>query len=192
MEDARRLWDQAVAMSQVQLNDPPNSVVWDGGFESNVTGGGFAWAYPLGAGTRGVQAALDTKQKHSGNRSLRLFFDGKHNANYDGTCTNLAVQPVTTYRFSAWLRAQSLSTDEGVRLRIYSFPDQGPSSYVDTQDTRGTQPWSPVEMAWTSGPEVHQGRVCILRMASRGMNPYIQGTVWVDDVALVPVGRPQP
>ena len=191
MGEARRLWDQAVGMSQVQLNDSPNSVVWDGGFESNVSGGGFAWAFPAAA--RGVQAALDAKQKHSGNQSLRLFFDGKHNANYDGTCTNLAVQPATTYRFSAWLRAQALTTDEGVRFRIYSWPDHGSlSSYADSQDTRGTQPWSPIEMAWTSGPDVHQGRVCILRMASRGMNPYIQGTVWVDDVALVPVGRLRP
>lgn len=190
IEKARQVWDQAVQLSQIALSDPSNSVLWDGGFESGVSGGGFAWAFP--AATNGVQAALDTRQKHTGKQSLRLFFDGKHNANYDGVCNNLVAKPDTTYRFTAWLRAQSLTTDEGVRFRLQSWSDRGVYSYVDSQDTRGTQPWTPIDISWTSPKDVQRTRVCIFRSASRGMNPYIQGTVWIDDVALVPVGKPQP
>jgi Flp pilus assembly protein TadD len=186
---ARQVWDQAAQLSAIALTDPADSVLWDGGFESGVRGGGFAWAFP--AGSAGVQAAFDTRQKHSGKQSLRLFFDGKHNANYDGVCNNLAVQPDTTYRFTAWLRAQSLTTDEGVRFRLQSWSDRGTYSYFDSQDTRGTQPWTPMEMSWTSPKDVQRARMCISRTASRGMNPYIQGTVWIDDIALVPVGKPQ-
>jgi len=190
VDEARRIWDQAARLSQITLNDPPNSVLWDGGFESNVSGGGFAWAFPVAS--TGVQSAFDTRQKHSGKQSLRLFFDGRHNTSYDGVCNNLYVQPGTTYRFSAWLRAQALTTDEGVRFRLQSWSDRGASSYVDSQDTRGTQPWTSMEMSWTPGDDVRQARVCILRIASRGMNPHIQGTIWVDDVAVVPVGKSQP
>jgi carbohydrate binding protein with CBM4/9 domain/tetratricopeptide repeat protein len=190
MEEARRIWDQAVQLSTITLNDPPNSVVWDGGFESNLSGGGFAWTFP--AASVGVQAAFDPRQKHSGKKSLRLFFDGEHNASYDGVCNNLYVQPGTTYRFSAWVRAQALTTDEGVRLRLESQSDRGVSSRVDSQDTRGTQPWTSMEMSWTSADDVRRARVCVVRIASRGMNPHIQGTIWVDDIALVPVGRSGP
>jgi hypothetical protein len=190
MEEARRIWDQAVQLSTITLDDPPNSVVWDGGFESNLSGGGFAWTFP--AASAGVQAAFDPRQKHSGKKSLRLFFDGKHNASYDGVCNNLYVQPATTYRFSAWVRAQALTTDEGVRFRLESQSDRGASSRVDSQDTRGTQPWTFMQMSWTSADDVRRARVCVLRIASRGMNPHIQGTIWVDDIALVPVGRSGP
>lgn len=186
---ARQAWEQAVQLSNIALSDPPNSALWDGGFESGVKDGGFAWVYPYQSG---VQAALDSRQRHTGKFSLRLFFDGKHNASYDGVCNNLDVRPDTTYRLSAWLRAQSLTTDQGVRFRLQSWSDRGVYSYADSQDTRGTQPWTPMEMSWVSPKDVQRARICILRTASRGMNPHIQGTVWIDDVALVPVGNPQP
>ena len=187
---ARRVWDDAARLSGVVTDDSPGSVLWDGGFESGVSGGAFAWAFPTTS--NGMQAAFDTGQKHSGKQSLRLFFDGKHNASYDGVCNNAQVQPQTTYRFSAWVRTQTLTSDEGVRFRVHSWSNGGAYGSVDSQDARGTQPWMPMEMSWTSGKDVHQMRVCVLRNMSRGIAPRIQGTAWIDDVALVPVGTPKP
>src|SRR5262249_27638594 len=46
-DDARRVWMEAAALSGTPpTDDPPNSVVWDGGFEAGVTGGGFTWMFP--------------------------------------------------------------------------------------------------------------------------------------------------
>jgi Tetratricopeptide repeat len=188
--DAHRVWQDALLLSDVVTGDAPGSILWDGGFESNVQGG-FAWALPT-ALTLGVQATLDKRQKHSGKQSLRLFFDGKHNTNYDGVCTNVEVRPETTYRFSAWVRTQSLTSDEGVRFRLYWFSDTNVSGSVDSQDSRGTQSWTRIEMPWSSGKDVHRLRVCVMRNASRGFDPRIQGTAWIDDVSLVPVGNPKP
>lgn len=188
--DAHRVWQDALLLSDVVTGDPPGSVLWDGGFESNVHGGGFAWAFP--AATSGVQASLDSRQRHLGKQSLRLFFDGKHNANYEGVCTNAEVRPETTYRFSAWVRTESLTSDEGVRFRLSWFADSHPSGSTDSQDSRGTQPWARIEMPWSSGKDVHHVRVCALREASRGFDTRIQGTAWIDDVSLVPVGNPKP
>jgi hypothetical protein len=188
--DAHRVWQDALLLSDVVTGDPPGSILWDGGFESNVRGGGFAWTFP--AATLGVQASLDSRQRHSGKQSLRLFFDGKHNINYDGVCTNVAVRPETTYRFSAWVRTQSLTSDEGVRFRFYWLPDSDPSGSADSQDVRGTQPWTRIEMPWSSGKDVHHLRVCILRNASHGFDTRIQGTAWIDDVSLVQVGNSRP
>src|SRR5713226_2053749 len=189
-DDAHRIWQEAFQLSDVVTGDPPGSVLWDGGFESNVRGGGFAWAFP--APSPGVQTVLDRRQKHTGKQSLRLFFDGKRNTNYDGVCTNAEVRPETTYRFSAWVRTQALTSDEGVRFRLSWFSDSRASGFTDSQDSRGTQPWTPVEMPWTSGKDVRRARVCVLRNPSRGLDARIQGTAWIDDISLVPVGIPHP
>lgn len=189
-DDAHRVWQDALALSDLVTSDPPLSVVWDGGFETNVLGGGFAWILP--AAPTGMQVGVDRRQRHSGKQSLHFFFDGKHNPNYDGACSNAAVRPETTYRFSAWVRTQALTSDEGIRFRIYGFSDSQSPAIAESQDSRGTQPWTRTEMSWTSGREVSRARVCIMRNASRGLAPRIQGTAWVDDVALVPVGSTHP
>ena len=189
-DDAHGVWQDAFQLSDVATGDPPGSVVWDGSFESNVRGGGFAWTFP--APTPGVQVILDRRQKHTGKQSLRLFFDGKRNLNYEGVCTNAEVQPETTYRFSAWVRTQALTSDEGIRFRLSGFSDSGAISSTDSQDSRGTQSWNRVEMPWTSGKDVRRARVCLLRYLSRSLDARIQGTAWIDDVSLVPVGHPNP
>src|SRR5580692_3451469 len=119
MAEAQRVWDQALVIGGVQRPpDPPGSLVWDGGFESNIAKGGFTWYYPSFIG--GVQVTLDTKEKHSGNRSLRLTFNGLRNVDFNDACQYVAVQPSTSYRFSAWVRARDISTDQGVRFGLHS------------------------------------------------------------------------
>lgn len=191
-EDAHRVWQDALALSDVITADPAGSVIWDGGFESNVRGGGFAWAYANPP--PGVQAGLDLNEKHSGKQSLRIFFAGKHNTGYDGICQNAVVHPDTTYRFTAWVRTQALTSDEGIRFRLYGYSRSQPAiySFTESPDSRGTQPWTRIETPWTSGPDVDHARVCIQRNPSRGFDPRIQGTVWIDDLALVPVGKSNP
>jgi hypothetical protein len=188
-DDARRVWRDALLLTDVVTGDPPDSVLWDGGFESNVGGGGFAWTFPVVS--PGVQPGLDRGQQHSGKQSLRLFFDGKHNPNFE-VSSNVEVRPETTYRLSAWVRTQALTSDEGVRFRIYWFSDSHSSGSADSQDSRGTQPWTRIEMPWTSGKDVHRARVSVLRNLSRGFDTRIQGTAWIDDISLAPVGNPKP
>jgi tetratricopeptide (TPR) repeat protein len=183
--DAHRVWDDALRLANTPRNlDPPRSVLWDGGFETGVTGGGFAWFLPYPSG--GVRSVYDARQKHSGKYSLRLTFDGRHNPNFDGVCTNAEVHPETSYRLSAWMRTQTLTTDQGVRLRLSWHADSHPGSFLDTPDVEGTQPWTLLEMPWTSGKDVRYARVCIMRNASAKFDNQIQGTAWIDDVALVP------
>src|SRR4029077_16051214 len=116
----------------------------------------------------------------------------KHNTNYEGVCTNVQVQPETTYRFSAWVRTQALTGDEGIRFRLSWLSDSRPSGSTDSQDSRGTQSWTRVEMPWASGQDVRRARVCILRDLSHGLDGRVQGTAWIDDVSLVQVGSPHP
>jgi tetratricopeptide (TPR) repeat protein len=182
--EASRVWDQAVLLAGLaDLQSPPGSVLWDGGFESNVTGGGFSWHYL--EGLRPVQVGLDTQEKHSGSRSLRLMFDGKSNIDFSGICHYVPVQPSTAYRFSAWIRTRALTTDQGIRFQLHSLGTHDGSTAV-TSEVHGSAPWTPIELSWSSGKDVQELQVCLVRFPSEEAENKIQGTAWVDDVALVP------
>jgi tetratricopeptide (TPR) repeat protein len=183
--EAQRIWKQAADFAGFgNLPGPADSLLWDGGFESGIFGGGFAWALPGGA--QGVQFSFDTREKHSGNQSLRLLFNGRYNLGLNGPCAEVAVQPSTAYHFSAWLRTQSITTEQGIRfqLRAIGMQDNAP---VTTSDLRGTEPWTNIEASWTSGKDGQEMQVCVARLPSQEFDDKIQGIAWVDDVALVPV-----
>lgn len=185
MTDAQNVWNQAIAFSgTTRPADPPGSLVWDGGFESNIAKGGLTWSYASFFG--GVQATLDTRERHSGDRSLRLTFNGLRNVDFNDVCQYIAVQPSTNYQFSAWVRTQDLSTDQGVRFRLQSLGDST-NSAAWTDDLRGTQPWTRIDFAWTSGNDLHQLRLCVSRQPSAKFDSKIHGSAWIDDVALVPL-----
>jgi len=184
MTEAQGVWDQALAFAGItRPPDPPGSLVWDGGFESNIPKGGLTWDYPSFIG--GVQITLDTKEKHSGSRSLRLTFNGLRNVDFNNVCQYIAVQSSTSYRFSAWVRTRDISTDQGVRFGLQALNDsRNPIDW--TGDLRGTQPWTEIELPWTSGNGVRELHLCVSRLPSAKFDSKIGGSAWIDDVALVP------
>jgi len=182
--EAGRVWDQAVVFAGLaDLQGPPHSVLWDGGFESSIRNGGFSWL--ISEGFHAVQVGIDSQEKHSGNSSLRLTFDGKSNVNFAGVCHYVPVQPSTAYRFSAWVKTSGLTTDQGIRFQLHSLGTLDTSTVV-TPEVHGTVPWTPIVLPWSSGKDVHELQVCVVRLPSEGAESKIQGTAWVDDVALVP------
>ncbi len=184
LAEAARVWDQAVVFAGLaDVQSPPGSVLWDGGFESNVKGFGFSWL--ISEGFHAVQVSIDSQQKHSGNNSLRLTFDGKSNVNFAGVCHYVPVHPSTAYRFSAWVRTNGLTTDQGIRFQLHSLGTLDMSAVV-TPEIHGTVSWAPIELRWSSGRDVQELQVCVVRFPSDETNGKIQGTAWVDDVALVP------
>lgn len=182
--EAQQVWNQAIAASGVtRPPDPNGSLIWDGGFESKVFNEGFSWRYsPIVAG---VQIAADSKEKHSGNFSLRLTFNGLRNVDFQDVCQYVAVQPSTSYLFSAWVQTRALSTDEGIRFGLQSLGDRTAS--VDwTDGVRGTQPWTQVRLPWRSGADVRLLRLCISRRPSAKFDSKIRGYAWIDDLTLLP------
>ena len=182
--EAGRVWDQAVLFAGLaDLQGPSGSVLWDGGFESGVSGGGFSWSFP--EISRSVQVGTNVEEKHSGNRSLRLAFDGKSNVNFSGVCHFVPVRPSSRYHFSGWVRTKMLTTDQGIRFQLHSLGTQDAST-VSSPDVHGTQPWTPIDLPWSSGKNVQEMQVCVVRTPSEEADSRIQGIAWVDDVALVP------
>jgi tetratricopeptide (TPR) repeat protein len=188
--DARRVWDQAVVMAgMADLQGPSGSVLWDGGFESGVTGGGYSWLFP--ESFRNVQITIDSQEKHSGNHSLRLIFDGKSIVTSTDVCHYVPVSPSTSYRFSAWVKTRAITTDQGIRFQLHSLGARDASAAV-TPELHGSAPWTYIEMPWTSGNDVQEVQVCLVRALSDQLENKIMGTTWVDDVTLVPAAAEHP
>jgi len=182
--EAQSVWKQAAEFAGYgNLPGPADSLLWDGGFESGIFGSGFAWTPPGGVL---VQVGFDTREKHSGNRSLRLLFNGTYNLGLGGPCTEVPVEPSTAYHFSAWVKTMSITTEQGIRFQLRTIGTQDTSAVV-TSDLRGTQPWTKIETPWSSGKNAQEMQVCVARLPSQEFDDKIQGIAWVDDVALAPV-----
>jgi len=182
---ARRVWDQGVAtMNLPPLLQAPSSVLWDPSFESGMGGYSFSWHFqqPI---IQGVSIGLDRSEKLSGNQSLRLSFDGKHNPDLEAACTTGIVQPGTTYNFSGWIKTRNITTENGVGFRVRST-DDGSAPVLNTREFHGTNTWTSADEIWTAGPHTHRVQVCVVRDPSDNPGVRISGTAWVDDVNLVP------
>jgi tetratricopeptide (TPR) repeat protein len=188
--DAVRAWDQAVSIMQ---NPPPpdaaGSLLWDGGFESGYTGGGFSWHFV--PATSDVQISLDQAEKHSGERSLRILFNGHRNISFEDACHNIAPEPGRKYLLSAWVKTQSLTSSEGVRLQIFVFTATNTESVV-SEEVHGTQPWKQVQLVWVAPPGAGFGSVCAKRKMSDMPESAIEGAAWFDDISMVPVNEDPP
>jgi len=186
--EARRVWDQGTAtMNLPPLLQPQGSVVWDPSFESDINGYSFSWKFQ--AITQGVRTILDNTEKLSGNQSLRLSFDGKHNPNLEAACTLGIVQPGTTYLFSGWIKTKDITTEQGIGFRIHSADDYR-IPVVDTREIHGTNPWTFLDQTWTAGKGTHRVSICVFRDPSDNPDVRISGNAWVDDVNLV-AGPPE-
>jgi hypothetical protein len=182
VSEAGRVWDQALGFLKFPLQrDSSESLVWDGGFETDITGG-LSWRMDAAAG---YVARFSRAIKHSGRRALEIKFDGTRNVDFQGLCQLVVVEPGTAYDFSGWLRTENITTDRGVFLRLNTPQDREPETV--TEELTGTHPWTKVGLRWKAGKKVHLVQICLVRVPSYNRYNQIAGTVWMDDIQLTPV-----
>ena len=188
--DASRAWSEAVSiMWDPPPADLPGSLLWDGGFESGYSGGGFSWHFvPT---TSDVQISFDQSEKHSGQRSLRILFNGHRNIGFEDACHSIAPEPGSKYLLTGWVKTQSLTSSEGVRLQIFAFTPKGIQK-VTTEEVHGTEPWRQLTLPWVVPPGTGFGSVCVTRNMSDMPGSAIEGAAWLDDVSMVPIAEDSP
>ncbi len=184
--EAHQLWLQAAEREGLgDLSGPKDSVIWDGGFESAISAREYAWRYLSGA--HGVQISIDRQEHHSGTQSLRVSFDGSSDIVFRDVCQTVPVKGGTPYELSGWMQTKGLTTDKGVRIEVRSLDFGG--SAASTAEVHGTQTWSRVAASWAGVRESQEVEICLQRNPSEQEDNKIQGTVWVDDVALTPTSK---
>jgi tetratricopeptide (TPR) repeat protein len=181
--DAAAVWRQTVGMN---LGSAPaytgNSLVYDGGFERNISGGGFGWQQ---RNVRGAEFDFDPDVKHSGSRSARLTFDGTENLSYQELFQHILVSPGDHYHFEGFLRTDQISTNSGMRFEIVDPKDPQHLDLLTVNET-GTIPWTLEELDFTAGTQTHLIEIRLAREPSERLDNKLNGTVWIDDVSLVP------
>ena len=191
VDDAAAVWRQAVNCDPAAAGGyEGNSLIYDGGFERDMAGGGFGWR---DAAVEGAEFDYDPDEKHSGSRSARLIFDGSKNLWYENLYQNVPVAPDTHYRFQGFLRLDGISTDSGMRFEVLDPKDQQRLDQFTTNET-GTLPWTLEQTDFTTGPHTHLILVRIARKAGERLDNKLRGTVWIDDVSLTPLagGKEEP
>src|SRR6202158_2435020 len=184
-EEAGSVWSEATAAEGTfPPASPAGSLVFDGGFESELSNGGFGWRQQV---VPGADFDFDTEEKHSGSRSARIIFDRTQNLSYGHLYQTVLVAPGTRYRFRGFLRAAHISTDSGVRFEIVD-PRRPKELDLLTPNETGTLPWTMEEAEFTTGTQTHLIYIYLRRMPSARLDNKSSGAVWVDDVAVFPAG----
>ena len=184
-EDAGAVWRQATGRDDGSTAAyAGNSLVYDGGFEKDILGGGFGWRQ---TDAKGSDFDFDTEIKHSGSRSARLTFDGTENLSYQGLFQYVLVSPGTRYRFQGFMRTSEISTESGMRFEIMDPKDETRLDVITPNET-GTLPWTMEQIDFTTGPGTRLILIRLARKLSERLDNKLRGTVWIDDVTLVPGG----
>jgi tetratricopeptide (TPR) repeat protein len=185
LEDAGTVWRQAVAKDGGSPSPYAGaSLVYDGGFEREISRGGFGWRQ---VDAKGSDFDFDSEIKHSGSRSARLIFDGTENLEYEGLSQSALVLPATHYRFQGFLRTDQISTESGMRFEIVDPKDPARLDIITPNET-GTIPWTLEQIDFTTGPNTRLISIRVVRKPSVRLDNELRGTVWIDDVSIVPHG----
>ena len=135
---------------------------------------GFGFQDEPGAGS-----FVDESVVHSGRRALRLSAEG--DSPNRRVMRTIAVEPHRAYRFSAWVKAEDLRPASCFRLLILGADERGRALTFFEGGVRSTQDWKRVEVVFNSLDESKVN-------AYVGLWGPSGGTVWVDDVAIEPMG----
>jgi tetratricopeptide (TPR) repeat protein len=186
VEDALKVWRQALAATGWPQNEAgDSSLVFNGGFEHDLLNGAFDWREDPVSGAAFIS---DSDVVHVGGRALRITFDGSANLDFQNLWQFSPVEPRHRYHFAAYLRLDGISTDSGIRFAIHDAFHPA-ALQILSPDLVGSHPWSVVEADFVTGPETHLLTIALRRVPSWRFDNKIRGTVWVDDVSLVPVSE---
>jgi tetratricopeptide (TPR) repeat protein len=186
--DARDVWCQAlVASGHPDEANTGNSLVFNGGFEFDATGGGLDWHL---VPTTGVTYDYDSTNAHSGKRALRLTFDGEQNSEIQSVSQTVLVQPNTRYHFEGYLRTNGVTTESGLRFFIAFAGTAQPALILE--NFTGNHSWEKVSADFTTAADEYSLVVELYRPKSVRFTNNIAGTAWVDDVSIVPTGSSSP
>lgn len=189
-DDARAVWRQALIASGNSAEAQANGeLVFNGGFEFDSANGGLDWRQDA---IVGAIYDYDTTSPHSGKRALRVRFDGTQNIGFFGVWQIIPASPGAHYHFQGYLRTTGITTQSGMRFLIL-FDGSGQPPLM-LGNLTGDNPWQAQESDFVVPAGTYALRVGLYRELSQRFNNKLAGTVWVDDVSIMPgvPGHPNP
>jgi hypothetical protein len=181
VDQARLVWQQAAPRFGLSSYLPTrNNLIVNHDFSLEVLNGGFDWQYQK---QRPVTLTLDPTEHHGGgNRSLLITFDGSGVIDA-GIFQFIAVQPNTTYEFSAYYKNGDFEGAGGPHFTIQDVVTRAvlyDSDELEVKDAADS--WKPVTGEFTTPDDC---KLLVLRIRRLPEGNPIRGKLWVGDFRLV-------
>jgi len=177
VELAHSLWADLVGSSNAN-----QSVVWNGGFESEALKGLAQFDWVLGSSDY-ARVMIDPGVAHTGARSLRIDFAGRDTTRLDGEVKQLMmVRPGTSYRLECYVKTEGLVTPEGPRVVVTS-PASSWSAASDPV-AAGSNDWRQLTVDFTAPATSPILLVAVKRIPKFSYDDPTRGTLWLDDFVI--------
>jgi hypothetical protein len=167
------------AWTAYKRTGPRSDLLFNGSFELPLSGAAFDWRIQ-------TSPRFDTARENAGARDgkwcVHIAFHGDDNVSYENVMQTARVRP-GSYRLSAWVRTRDITTNEGLRLRVFD-PESPARLDLRTDSLTGTRPWTLVQLPFIVPPQTNLITVELYRVPSLKFDNKIAGSAWVDDVHL--------
>lgn len=159
---------------------PQSNRVFNGSFESESLRTPLDWRMRR---HKGAELSFDEEVAAKGTRSARIRFPGGENLQATPLTQTIPVESSAHYTLTAMVRADGVTTDEGLRIEVRAPGGRGAPDV--TESLTGTFDWRSVELPFRAPADAETVVVSILRRRSGRINSKIKGTVWIDDFRVV-------
>jgi hypothetical protein len=180
----QHLYDRAVAVWAEQLEEwagdyPVRNLVYNGGFERELTGTALDWWVRP---TQGVRLER-VPEGREGGWALRLEFDGTRNDILRNVAQRAFLEP-GWYQWSACVRTEGVTTDKGIYVSVTA-----PGVDQRSEAMNGTNDWTELSGSFRARPNTTEVRLELRRDESLKIDNKLWGTVWVDWIRVEPQSR---
>jgi tetratricopeptide (TPR) repeat protein len=177
VDQAVLVWQQTAELFRFSDYLPsPRNLIVNGNFSLGVLNTGFDWQHQKQIG---VKLELDHSDSHGGRQSLAITFDGPGITDA-GIYQLIAVQPHTTYDFSAYYKNGEMEGAGGPHLTIQDMYTQ--AVYYNSDALKDAGFWKPAVGEFTTSSDCKLVVLHVRRLPERSP---IRGKLWVDDFHLI-------
>ena len=176
VDEAVLVWQQAASRLGLSSYLPSASnLVVNSTFSLDILNGGFDWQYQKQSG---VTLTLDPSDFHAGQRSLLITLDGPGITDA-GIYQFVAVQPSTTYEFSAYYKSGEIEGAGGLHFTVQDMYSR--AVYYDSDELKEAGFWKSADGEFTTTPDC---KLVVLHLRRLPEGSPIRGKLWVDDFHL--------
>lgn len=178
-DQAEAVWKDITGKIEGMTKGDNASLLWNYGFENELLNGGFDWRIRE---VEGVKVFLDESVHMTGRRSLGVLFDGKHNPDIAYASQVVRVTPGTAYLLRGSIKTDALTTSNGIFLQVVGHNCTGLDKRSDV--ITGTSFWKEVTLEFEVPASCSAVVVMARRERSNKLDNKIEGTAWIDGMAL--------
>ena len=170
--------EQAGAIWRTRIN--PDSLIHNGDFSQPFTQTAFGWRK---AKHPSVALSVEGIRGEPIKRATHIRFKGWDNINYHHLSQIIPLEQDKTYRLSARVRTEKLTTDQRPYFEIYGYKCKN-FVHQQTEQFPITADWQPIALEFTVPKDCATAVVRLRRKESTQIDSKIAGNLWISDVSV--------